>query len=238
MKTFRITVWSLAIAASLALFPWGVLTVDAQTTPATQLQQIRQDLGPTSTPAVLAPSTVAVDTSASTQPVTADTAVVVEDANKITIPVASWIDQVAVVVRDVGTAALPLLITFILTLVPAPIRMIAGPFLQKYANGILDRALDYGINAVKGATKDKPLTIPTGNAVIAHASQYLIDHAPGWLTKTLGGEDGIRQKIFARLNLPVDAGIEDFNQVIPASGTTKPAKTVVPQIRSRYPLTH
>lgn len=178
----------------------------------------------TNTAAVLAPTNATV-APAPTTPVTADTAVVVEDANKITIPVASWVDQIAVVVRDVGVAVLPMIIAFVLTMLPAPIRMIAGPFLQKYSDGILNRALEYGVNAVKGATKDGELTVDVGNKVLAHTAQYALDHGPTWWAKAMGGEDGIRQKIFARLNIPVEASIDDFDtQVQPAGAVVvKPA---------------
>lgn len=169
-------------------------------------------------------------------PVNADTAVVVQDGSTITIPYGNWIDQLAVIIRDIGVAGLPIILGFVLTALPAPIRMIAGPFLQKYAGGILDRAVDYGVNAAKGATKDGTLSIKVGNEVLAHAAQYFIDHAPAWLTSTLGGEDGVRQKIFARLNIPKEAGIEDFSQVSAAPVDPKKVAKASAVAKPRYPL--
>lgn len=169
---------------------------------------------------------VAVVPAAADAGVKADNAVVVQDANTITIPAANYIDQIAVVIRDIGTAALPALAALILTMLPMPIRAFAGPFMQKFMDQLLQRAIDYGVNAVKGATKDGNLNIPVGNAVLAHALQYVIDHAPGWLIKAAGGEDGLRQKIFARLNLATTAGLQDFNVPPVVMTKGKAAKSV------------
>jgi len=56
-----------------------------------------------------------------------------------------------------------------------------------------------------GASKDKSLTVDVGNKVLAQALQYVIDHAPDWLTDWMGGPEQIAQKIVARLNLRPDA---------------------------------
>lgn len=71
---------------------------------------------------------------------------------------------------------------------------------------MLDRAISYGINQVKGATKGKVLTVEVGNAVTAMALNYVVKHGPKWVLNWLGGEDGIRDRIIARLDLVADAG--------------------------------
>lgn len=50
---------------------------------------------------------------------------------------------------------------------------------------------------IKGAAKDKVLTLPVANAVLAEAAQYAVDHAPG-TTKWLG--DTLKPKLIARLS--------------------------------------
>lgn len=79
---------------------------------------------------------------------------------------------------------------------------------------LLQKAIDYGVNAVEGATKDKSLTVDLGNKVLAQAVQYVLDNAPGWLQAWMGGPDQIVKKIFARLNLDVDASAPDTSAVL------------------------
>lgn len=70
-------------------------------------------------------------------------------------------------------------------------------------------AVNYGLNAVAGATKGKTLSIDVGNQVVTQALGYAVDNGPGKLIGWLGGEEGIRDKILARLTLPEEAVIED-----------------------------
>lgn len=82
------------------------------------------------------------------------------------------------------------------------------------AEQLLQKAIDYGVNAVAGATKDKSLTVDVGNQVLAHAVQYVLDSAPAWLQSWLGGPDQIVKKIFARLNLDATASAPDTSSIV------------------------
>ena len=101
----------------------------------------------------------------------------------------------------IGTALLAVAMWAIRKL-PAQIVAI---LLTMRADQILQTAIDYGITAVKGATRDKTLTVEVGNQVLAEAAQYIIDNAPAWLQAWLGGPDQIVKKLFARLNLPAES---------------------------------
>lgn len=83
---------------------------------------------------------------------------------------------------------------------------------------ILQKGIDYAINMVVGATKDKALSVDVGNKVLAQALQYVLDHAPDWLTAWMGGPDQIAQKIIARLNLAPDA-VPDASAAVAAVKT-------------------
>jgi hypothetical protein len=76
---------------------------------------------------------------------------------------------------------------------------------------LLQKAVQYGINATAGAMKDKPLSVDVGSEVLENALQYVVDNGPGWLIKWMGGKDTIRQKIIARLELDEAASVDPRN---------------------------
>lgn len=88
--------------------------------------------------------------------------------------------------------------------------------LSMRADQVIQKGIDYAINMVVGATKDRALTADVHNEVLAQALQYVLDHAPGWLQSWMGGPDAIAQKIVARLNLAPNA-VPDVNAVVAAS---------------------
>lgn len=84
-------------------------------------------------------------------------------------------------------------------------RQLPGQFAAVFANSrvqtLVDNAVNYGVNAVADAVKDKTLTVDVGNKVLAEALQYAVDNAPGYLLSWAGGKDGLAKKIWAKLNL-------------------------------------
>jgi hypothetical protein len=93
---------------------------------------------------------------------------------------------------------LALLVTFALRFVPASL---AGILKTAQVEQLLAKAIDYGLNAVAGASKDKVLDADLGNAVVAQALRYVVDLGPRWVINFLGGEEGIKARIIARLDL-------------------------------------
>lgn len=133
------------------------------------------------------------------------------DGTTVTIPYGEWI-------ASVGDAAASLLLPILLgvlarvmTILPAPI---AAMLTTARVEQLLDRAINYGINAVRGATAGKVLTVDVGNKVIAQAADYAIDAAPS-LVKWMGGEEALRRKILARLPMTEDASIFDLTHAAP-----------------------
>jgi hypothetical protein len=72
---------------------------------------------------------------------------------------------------------------------------------------LLEKAIDYGVNATAGAVRGRIATFDIGNAVVAEAMRVAIDNGPGWLLGWVGGEKGLREKIIARLELPADLAL-------------------------------
>jgi hypothetical protein len=124
----------------------------------------------------------------------AGTAFAQEAASTVAVPIGDWIGKSSGIIGSL----LGVLVIWLFRQLPAGIVQILRTM---QVEQLLDKAITYGINAVAGASKDKVLTVNVGNAVIAQAAQYAIDHAPGWLIGWLGGETAIRQMIIARLNL-------------------------------------
>lgn len=134
------------------------------------------------------------------------------DDTVVTVPVGSWVDHAAGLIATVLGA----LVVWGLRLLPASIQQILR---TAQAEQLLDKAINYGVNAVADATRDKTLSVNVGNAVVAQSLQYAIDHGPGWMIDWLGGEAAIRQKIIARLDLePAAAVTIDGTSLVKSGG--------------------
>jgi hypothetical protein len=79
---------------------------------------------------------------------------------------------------------------------------------------LIARAVDYGINTVKGATKDKKLEIPVANQVIEAAADYAAAQA-STLVERFGGLEALKQKILARLTVVEGADAKVLNVAEP-----------------------
>lgn len=108
----------------------------------------------------------------------------------ITIPWGAWLGDVL----DWSVTIILAVVAWALRQLPAGIYAIIQ---QLRAEQLLERAIDYGINAVKGASYDKQLDIPTTSAVIEAAAEYAVVNAP--LLVQYLDPDTLRAKILARL---------------------------------------
>lgn len=118
-----------------------------------------------------------------------------------------WGDWVGAVVDFAATVALPIALAFLARLfaiLPGPVVQILRTF---QVEQLIQRAIDFGINATKGATKGQVLTVDVGSAVVATALQYVLDKAPAQIIKWIGGELRLREMILARLTLEEAADI-------------------------------
>lgn len=119
----------------------------------------------------------------------------------IEIPIGEWVSAA-------GTAIGPLIVIVVGWL----IRHIPGQFAAVLStmrvDQLLEKAISYGINATAGATKGKSLSVDVGSEVLENALQYVVDNGPKMLIKWMGGENGIREKIIARLDLDENASVD------------------------------
>lgn len=65
---------------------------------------------------------------------------------------------------------------------------------------LLEKAVGWGLNSVKGAVAGKVLDVETGNKVLNAAVDYAIQHAPQ-VVELAGGPTRLKEKILARLLL-------------------------------------
>lgn len=118
----------------------------------------------------------------------------------VTIPIDGWL-------QAAGEFIGPLLAAAALWLIRKLPAQIAAVLMTMRVDQLLEKAISYGINAVVGATKDRPLTVDVGNAVVKQALQYVVDHAPTYLVSWMGGAEAIRQMIIARLEVQASASL-------------------------------
>lgn len=116
----------------------------------------------------------------------------------VSVPYGNWLSDAASALRDVA-------ITLGLALSAWLFRSLPKTLLNKWLQEIVEKnmipAINSGINAVEGAVRGQVLTIDVGSSVVAHAAQYFVDHAPGWLVTVLGGPEKIRGMVLARIPL-------------------------------------
>lgn len=78
------------------------------------------------------------------------------------------------------------------------------------ADQLLAKAISFGINATKDATKDKVLTIDVSNAVLREALGYALLHGGPLVKKFMGDPADIAEKLYARLNVDAAVAKPDF----------------------------
>jgi hypothetical protein len=123
------------------------------------------------------------------------------DGAAVTIPYGELVTEVS----HIASAVLTPLLIALLAKMTGPV----GLFLRTLLGERLIRnARDYALNSVEGAMKGKALSVPVGSVALAVALQYAMDEGPAWLIKTLGGPDGIKNKLFRALDFDADASRE------------------------------
>lgn len=115
-------------------------------------------------------------------------------AADVVIPWGDWLGSALTYLREIVLAAVSAAFLWIIRKLPSQVaEIITAMRLEQ----LLARATDYAIAAVAGAAKDKTMTVPVANQVIAEAVNYAVKSAPGLANKFA---DSLRAKILARLS--------------------------------------
>jgi hypothetical protein len=72
---------------------------------------------------------------------------------------------------------------------------------------LLRNAVEFGINRTAGAVKGQALPVPIANKVLEQALEYAVKYAPGWLLNWVGGEEGVKDKLIARIPVAKEGAI-------------------------------
>jgi hypothetical protein len=126
--------------------------------------------------------------------------------HQVEVPWGAWLGELISGAFALLMAALLWMLRRLPASAVAALNMLAGLFGQNRVDALLERAVQYGINATKGAVKDRVLTVNVGNEVLERAFEYAVRHAPALVAK-FGGLQALREKIIARLNLEADAAV-------------------------------
>lgn len=168
------------VAAMLALAPIGAALAQTETVTAPPADTV----------------IVPVNESIGTPIDDATTVVEAGEADTVIVPVGNWADAILENAASLVAAALMAVFGWLLRALP---KQAVDIIRTLRVEQILARAVDYGINATRGAVRGKELTVDVGNEVIAKAMQRVIDSAPGWVIEWLGGIEAIRKMIISRL---------------------------------------
>jgi len=134
--------------------------------------------------------------------VTPEAVAVVPKGTEIIIPWGTYVSELASLIASFAFAA----IVFGLRRLPGQ----AVAIMQTLrAEQLLQKAIDYGVNATAGAVKDKTLSVTVANEVIAKAMRYAVDNGAPKIVAWMDGADGIGQKLIARLKIEPAAEHDD-----------------------------
>lgn len=132
------------------------------------------------------------------------------DTTSVTLSAAPWISLLQeIIVTLVIPAVSAVLIQAIRKTYPWAALFLTQKRVEQMANAVTE----YAINAVPGAVKEGKLSIPVGSAVIAKAVQRAVDAAPAKALEAAGGEAGLAQIVFRKLNL--EDGADEHNTLAP-----------------------
>lgn len=150
--------------------------------------------------AVTAPA-AAVAPAVAPQPAT----VIVAADTKVSVPWGDWVGQVLGLAASIIAVVLGGILTWAARLLPAWLRAFVTKERTDQVEQLLQHAIDWGLNAVAGAARGQTLEVNVGSQVVAEAAQYAVDHGPEKLVNWMGGAEGIKEKIIARIPLVPDA---------------------------------
>lgn len=120
----------------------------------------------------------------------------------VIVPYGNWLDAVLSNALQIAVAAVLSVVAVVSRRAPTWLAQIIKTLLTEQ---MLTRAIGFGINATRGAVKGRTLNFDVGSAVLAQTLAYVIDKAPAWLIKFVGGVDNLKDMILARLDLDAEA---------------------------------
>ncbi|WP_058619258.1 hypothetical protein [Methylobacterium indicum] len=141
------------------------------------------------------------------------------DTTRVTLSAAPWIELVReIVITAVIPAVAAYLIQAIRKVYPWAALFLTQARVEQMANAVTE----YAINAVPGAVKEGKLSINVGSQVIAKAVQRAVDAAPAKALEAAGGQAGLAEIVFRKLNL--EDGANEDNTLVPVVASLPAAR--------------
>lgn len=144
-------------------------------------------------------------------------------------------DASSVVSATIGTYLNPILetlgvilaacVTFfvgrLVSILPAWAQVLFTAAVQSMISNYVRQGIAWAIQEIEDFDKDKVISFDVGQAGVASALRYVLDHAPAFLVNLAGGKDAISQKIIAFLT---EHGIVLDKDVVPQQVAVAAAK--------------
>ncbi|MDX2233792.1 MAG: hypothetical protein NW200_04770 [Hyphomonadaceae bacterium] len=125
------------------------------------------------------------------------------------LPAPAWAQAAGLPVREVATGAVdffwPIVTAGALWLVRRIPSQLAWVLTAGRVEQLLAAARTYAINAIPGASHDRPFTLPVGNEVARVMVEFSLAHAPTLVQ--LFGLTRWREKVIARLQFEADVSV-------------------------------
>jgi len=145
------------------------------------------------------------------------------DSSVVTVSVAEHLNPILEFIQVLLEAATGGLILLLMRFLPGWLRPLITAQVQAAITVFIRQGIAWGIQEVESFDKDKVISFDVGNAGVASALRYVLDHAPEWLVNLAGGKDAIAAKIVAFLT---EHGIVLDKDVDPTAVATTAAKSV------------
>lgn len=128
-----------------------------------------------------------------------------EPTGTVVVP---WGDWLSSTLATLSSAFVPIAAAAV-TAAVARVAPWAGAILTRQRIEAAIRAgVEFGQNAVAGATRGRSISVEVGPAVVAAATKHVVATMPARLVRGAGGVEGIAQRVFGAMPLDAQASTE------------------------------
>lgn len=157
------------------------------------------------------------------QAASAISSAVADPSTSVSFDLASVINPIIEVLGVIAGTAVTFIVVRLVGLLPGWVQVLFTAAVQAQMGSFIRQGIAWAIQEVVGFDKDKTITLDVGNAGVAAALRYVIEHAPSFLVDLAGGKDAIVEKIIAFLT---EHGIVLDTAVSPAEVANTASKAV------------
>lgn len=146
------------------------------------------------------------------RPIAAQDVIILPPDTTVVVPWGYWVDLILTNAIQIVTALVVIALGWASRALPEAAQ---NWFRTQQVEQLLARSIQFGLNAVAGAVKDKSLSVNVGSQVLATSANFAITHGPEKLIEWMGGVQGIKDKILARIDLAEGATVDEVRNAAP-----------------------